>query len=299
MGHVYFFYFFTTFPIGVVSLSILALLYFKTKDELLRYYLYFYSIFTLVIILNTVIFYIWTNLAPFHPRLFSALGYIEVFTANYVLMFVIPVFTHNLFSVPHAKRRDIVWGALLTALFLVNQILKVVIADETLKPLGHLIEDIIVVAVILYVVIVGIYFYKTFEDLARKKLALKFLVLLGLFLPAGVNDTFFSEYSPLRFYPILYCAFSIIFTYYFITQHFAQPESLSTMPAEDIFERYHISPREREVIELLLQGYSNTKIAETLFISLNTVKKHVRNIYPKFGVNSRYELIAFFKNTPQ
>jgi DNA-binding NarL/FixJ family response regulator len=68
------------------------------------------------------------------------------------------------------------------------------------------------------------------------------------------------------------------------------------MPAEDLFQQYHISPREQEVIELILQGYSNTKIAETLFISLNTVKKHVRNIYPKFGVGSRYELIAFFKN---
>lgn len=299
MEHVYFFYFFTTFPIGVVSLSITALIYFKTKDELLRYYLYFYSTFTLVIILNTLLFYIWINFTPFHPRLFSALGYIEVFTANYVLMFVTPVFTHYLFSVPHARRRNIVWGAALIALFLINQIVKVVIVDETLKPVGRLIEDIIVVAVILYVVILGIYFYKTLEDPARKNLARKFLVLFGLFLPASVNDTFFSEYSPLRFHPILYCAFSIIFTYYFIKQHFAQPESSSTtMPAEDIFQHYHISPREQEVIELILQGYSNTKIAETLFISLNTVKKHVRNIYPKFGINSRYELIAFFKHTP-
>ena len=299
MGHIYFFYFFTTFPIGIVSLSILALIYFKTKDELLRYYLYFYATFTLVIILNTLIYYIWTNLTPFHPRLFSALGYIEVFTANYVLVFVGPVFAHYLFSVPHAKRRNIVWGAVLIALFLVNQILKVVIADDTLKPLGHLIEDIIVVAMILYVLILGLYCYKRLEDPSRKNLARKFLILFGLFLPASVNDTFLSEYSPLRFHPILYCAFSIIFTYYFITQHFAQPESSSTsMPAEDIFQHYHISPREQEVIALLLQGYSNTKIAETLFISLNTVKKHVRNIYPKFGINSRYELIAFFKNPP-
>jgi DNA-binding CsgD family transcriptional regulator len=304
MGHVYFFYFFTTFPIGIVSLSIAALIYFKTKDELLRYYLYLSSTFTLVIILNTLLSYIRINLAPFQPRLFYALGYIEVFTANYVLTFVGPVFTHYLFSVPHARRRNTVWGVVLIGLFLVNQIVKLVIADESLTPVGRLIEDIIVVAAILYMVIVGIYFYKKMEDPARKKLARKFLVLFGLFLPAGVNDSFFSEYSPLRFHPILYCAFSIIFTYYFITQHFAQPgfaqpESASTtMSAEDIFQHHHISPREQDVIELILQGYSNTKIAETLFISLNTVKKHVRNIYPKFGVNSRYELIAFFKNSP-
>ena len=123
MGHVYFFYFFTTFPIGIVSLGILALIYVKTKDELLRYYVYFYSTFTLVITLNTVIYYIWANLAHSRPRLFSALGYIEVFTANYVFVFVALVLTHYLFSVPHARRRNIVCGALLTTLFLVNQIL--------------------------------------------------------------------------------------------------------------------------------------------------------------------------------
>jgi ATP/maltotriose-dependent transcriptional regulator MalT len=70
------------------------------------------------------------------------------------------------------------------------------------------------------------------------------------------------------------------------------------VPAEEIFRQYQISPREQEVTELILQGYSNTKIAETLFISLHTAKKHVRNIYAKFGVNSRYKLITFFKNIP-
>ena len=47
---------------------------------------------------------------------------------------------------------------------------------------------------------------------------------------------------------------------------------------------------------LVLKGYSNQKIAETLFISLHTVKSHLRNIYPKFEVNSRYELITLFQN---
>ena len=112
MEHVYFFYFFTTFPIGIVSLSITALIYLKTRDDLLRYYLYFYSAFTLVIILNTLLSYARINFAPSIPQVFFTIDYIEVFMANYILMFVTPVFTHYLFSVPHAKRRNIVWGSI-------------------------------------------------------------------------------------------------------------------------------------------------------------------------------------------
>jgi DNA-binding CsgD family transcriptional regulator len=49
----------------------------------------------------------------------------------------------------------------------------------------------------------------------------------------------------------------------------------------------------------MLQGHSNQKIGEALFISVNTVKTHIRNIYAKFDINSRYELVALMKNSEQ
>jgi DNA-binding CsgD family transcriptional regulator len=66
--------------------------------------------------------------------------------------------------------------------------------------------------------------------------------------------------------------------------------------AEEVFRKYQISPREQEIVSLLLQGYSNQKIAEILFISVSTVKFHLSNIYAKFGVKSRYEVLTFFRN---
>jgi DNA-binding CsgD family transcriptional regulator len=45
-----------------------------------------------------------------------------------------------------------------------------------------------------------------------------------------------------------------------------------------------------------VQGLSNQKIGETLFISPNTVKTHIRNIYAKLEVSSRYELLALVQN---
>jgi DNA-binding CsgD family transcriptional regulator len=57
-----------------------------------------------------------------------------------------------------------------------------------------------------------------------------------------------------------------------------------------------LSSREWEVLKLLLQGKSNKLIASSLGISKRTVEFHLRNIYAKFEVNSRIELILKLAN---
>jgi LuxR family maltose regulon positive regulatory protein len=53
-----------------------------------------------------------------------------------------------------------------------------------------------------------------------------------------------------------------------------------------------LTGRETEVLHLLGEGYSNRQIAEELFITLNTVKKHTSNIYGKLGVRSRTQAVV-------
>ncbi len=53
-----------------------------------------------------------------------------------------------------------------------------------------------------------------------------------------------------------------------------------------------LTVREEEVLQLILTGKSNREIAELLFISENTVKTHARNIFSKYDVGSRAELIS-------
>lgn len=55
-----------------------------------------------------------------------------------------------------------------------------------------------------------------------------------------------------------------------------------------------LSSREKEVLDLLLQGLSYQRIAETLFISLPTVKTHIQHIYYKFEIKRREELFIKF-----
>lgn len=65
---------------------------------------------------------------------------------------------------------------------------------------------------------------------------------------------------------------------------------------QKIVQEYNITTREQEVMRLLAEGKSQSAIAETLFIGTETVKTHIKNIYEKIGVSSKYELIAKLKN---
>jgi LuxR family maltose regulon positive regulatory protein len=53
-----------------------------------------------------------------------------------------------------------------------------------------------------------------------------------------------------------------------------------------------LSEREREVLRLLDTSLSSTEIAEELVVSVNTVRSHVKRIYQKLNVHSRYQAIA-------
>jgi len=53
-----------------------------------------------------------------------------------------------------------------------------------------------------------------------------------------------------------------------------------------------LTPREREVLELLLQGLANKEIARELVISTNTVKRYLKSIFEKLGVDSRAAAVA-------
>ena len=63
------------------------------------------------------------------------------------------------------------------------------------------------------------------------------------------------------------------------------PESAAVEGAE------LLTPREAEVLELLLAGRTNAQIAHQLSIGIETVRTHARNIYRKLGIGSRRELV--------
>ena len=58
---------------------------------------------------------------------------------------------------------------------------------------------------------------------------------------------------------------------------------------------FNLSAREAEILELLINRLSNQEISEKLFLSLNTIKYHIRHIYSKVGASTRQELLERVK----
>jgi len=105
--------------------------------------------------------------------------------------------------------------------------------------------------------------------------------------------------GPVRIYYISSALISlnllpIIWLKYFFLRNYVRFSEENGLKFLDLVtKKYLISKREREVMDLILQGKSNSEIEKSLLISYNTVKNHIYNIYQKLGVKSRGQLIRF------
>jgi two-component system, NarL family, nitrate/nitrite response regulator NarL len=81
----------------------------------------------------------------------------------------------------------------------------------------------------------------------------------------------------------------------FVANDEAQPatHSLPPPPPARERERSPLSQREREIVALVAQGFKNKEMAEKMFISEQTVKNHLHNIFDKLGVSDRLELALY------
>ncbi len=78
-----------------------------------------------------------------------------------------------------------------------------------------------------------------------------------------------------------------------VMRQFASPaDVIGGAPAKGR-ERSPLSQREREIVGLVAQGYKNREMAEKMFISEQTVKNHLHNIFDKLGVSDRLELALY------
>jgi DNA-binding CsgD family transcriptional regulator len=166
------------------------------------------------------------------------------------------------------------------------------------------ISEIIFILLLIYTLILCFINYKKMKDKEIKRVTKHAMIILLVFLPGIIND--FLNYLKLPgrifFFPFLYCCLSVMITVYVIRNYFKVtqkgyfPENIIEKLDEDFFNQYILSPREKEIFLLIVNGYSNKKIADKLFISISTVKKHIYSIFKKTDVNSRFELLRLLKN---
>jgi DNA-binding CsgD family transcriptional regulator len=73
----------------------------------------------------------------------------------------------------------------------------------------------------------------------------------------------------------------------------AEREVAGALPATDPAAAAGLTPREAEILRLLVAGRTNPEIAEALFLSPRTVSTHLTHVFAKLEVTNRAEAIAF------
>lgn len=130
-------------------------------------------------------------------------------------------------------------------------------------------------------------------------------VLLAIFkLDEAIVDwnIFYDRYDIFKFGPqpiniqififfILLC-FITVYTFRLYIKIINNSSEDVTEILDYIMIEYRLTHKEREVVELMYKRMSNEEIAKKLFISINTVKSHVKNIYSKMNINSRTQFAA-------
>ena len=79
------------------------------------------------------------------------------------------------------------------------------------------------------------------------------------------------------------------------------PELVNVFSAQtantEIEKLYLLTPREKEILQLLAEGYTNQRIAKKLVVSVYTVKNHVHNMLDKIGIQNRTQLVSYAFNS--
>jgi DNA-binding CsgD family transcriptional regulator len=292
MNHLIVFYFLSTLIVGTVSLGIAFFVYWRTKDGAVKNYLLFYTPFSLMVVFYTALAYVETNIPGIKPAVPSILDYFATLSLLSLIFFV-PASVHSRLSPIKMKRRNVIFAALAAVVFMAYHIDAFIIESGWLRNAGEYLISSVFIGVMIYCAVVDARYCENNSNPPRGKFERWSCVILGFFIPGLVFDLFLGNAWSFRFYPILYCGYSIFFAASLLAH--PAPEYLASSmasPDGDFLEKFNISGREREIVDLVRKGFSNKQIADTLYISLNTVKAHLRNIYPKMGVKGRFELMV-------
>ncbi|MBN1647624.1 MAG: helix-turn-helix transcriptional regulator [Spirochaetales bacterium] len=303
MNHLYFFYFLITTLIGIVSVGIFCIAAIKARVKYVSYYLLFFISFSIVIVSEMIIVYLQLNLAE---SSLSTSGVLMCTSSSgvYLLLVFVPLLVHELTGIQKRKALDTVFIALSLIVFILAKSSALIKNLSLESP-----ENFLLFPVLIYSLLLGFTNIRRIDNREKRIFARKWLLLVAFSLvllilellsgdtdrtAAGAQGIYLLLKTGKTLYPLIYAGFSVLFVH-----HFARHILVKSVPAENpdirtVCNTYNLSSREKDVLLLILKGYSNTQIGKELFISIGTVKTHIGNIFRKIGVKQRAELLSLF-----
>ena len=109
---------------------------------------------------------------------------------------------------------------------------------------------------------------------------------------------------------LLYLSVNVVIIYFGYQALWAKPEvadsqldllngEVAKELVQKVAPKFQLTPREIEVLILMVTGRSNTEIAEELTISVYTLKRHINNIFKKTNAKNRHEIVYILKQKNQ
>lgn len=161
-----------------------------------------------------------------------------------------------------------------------------------------------IIGVILYELFIGLKNYKQVVHKDLKQAIKSFILISIIFLPFIVLDSYKPYIQHVENIELLkiaalpsYFLTINIFNLIFVLKYFNTPSFVADNKLTDYFkQKYDITEKQGEIIELIIQEVTYKQIAEKLFISPKTVDNHIQNIYKKLNVNSKIQLSNFVRS---
>ena len=302
MEHIQIAYDLFVIMIGFAALSITVFWAVKTKESDLRNFCIVYALYTLVLVIMVLKKYLSLNVENYSARWWYFISGIDQ-----VLNFaVITATIHYFLGLYQVRFRR--------AISLASLLLMFVCEGLILSPFGAVLDaDRQTIHLGIGYQIAGGGYFVLFTFMMALGYGLlgrvwktdKRNFVLGLLIFATVGyaetltnlseilhstDVTLSAEGDFLYSSIPYALYGVFLINYFLRYSF--PVVGTDELTEAFLSKYGITDREREIILKVMQGKSNADIAKELFISLATVKTHLHNIYHKFGIDSRYDLLA-------
>jgi DNA-binding CsgD family transcriptional regulator/MFS family permease len=284
---------------AVFGFTLALLMVIKTGDVFYRRYLLFISFFTSSIFLFLALIYL--RNAPQTPQeIIVFWGLVDSFV-DIAILISAAMFFHVLCAVDRSRLRNgmlyffglLSLGAMSALAFLGPE-------TEPLPQYSLVGGLALYYGIFLYMISVVVLNWKKLKGFRDRffgygllAFALTGLLEALLFLPEASTASIISVVSPGRFYfnTATYLVWIILSSGYLL-QQLLRRGSVNQEIDESALDAFHLTRRERQVLQELITGKSNKAIGDKLYISVQTVKSHVHSIFQKTGATGRWELIS-------
>jgi DNA-binding CsgD family transcriptional regulator len=277
---------------GFITISSTIFLYIRHRGKV-YFYFSLLSFAMLSKLLHLIVKFHYTISPPVNEQAMLVVKITKAFGLS-LLLLVLPVLVNHVLLLKFDLYKMIVFVSISVSAFIIY-LFDIIFKD--IFPYHYFITNAFFVFVAIYCIGAIILNFKRITDIRLKIIISTFLVLAIVFFPLLVTDIINMETTlQLPVFFIIINTLSIIFCLFYLSSPAIIKEE---QPGDYYREKYNITNREKEIIDLIRMGYSNREIGTMKHISISTVEKHIYSIYKKLNVSNRVQLINVIQSDLQ